>query len=118
MDDERKADLSVGIEAAQSILHRANDALDKEDRILAVAELQSRVDDWKGHKVERFGELLLYGTFTVLKGEGAREVEREVSYIFYHFTSELRAIVCRVHSLWHGWDHHKGTFLCEDVSVL
>ena len=82
MDEERKADLSKGIEAAQSILHRANDALDKEDRIAAVTELQGRVDDWKGHKVDHFGELLLYGNYTVLKGEGAREVEREVSCSF------------------------------------
>lgn len=93
MDEERKADLSEGIEAAQSILHRANDAIDKEDRIAAVSELQGRVEDWKGHKVDHFGELLLYGNYTVLKGEGAREVEREVSHIFYYFAPELRAIV-------------------------
>lgn len=48
-----------------------------------MSELQGRVEDWKGHKVDHFGELLLYGSFTVLKGEGAREVEREVSAIFY-----------------------------------
>jgi hypothetical protein len=76
----------MGIEAAQSILHRANDALDKEDRLAAVVELQGRVEDWKGHRVEHFGELLLYGNFTVLKGEGAREVEREVSATFYLLT--------------------------------
>ena len=93
MDEERKADLSEGIEAAKSILHRANDALDKEDRLSAVSELQGRVDDWKGHKVDHFGELLLYGNYTVLKGEGAREVEREVSHICYRLTPELRAII-------------------------
>ncbi len=82
----------MGIEAAQSILHRANDALDKEDRLAAVVELQGRVEDWKGHRVEHFGELLLYGNFTVLKGEGAREVEREVSATFYLLTEKRRII--------------------------
>ena len=86
----------MGIEAAQSILHSANDALDKEDRLAAVSELQGRVEDWKGHKVGQFGELLLYGSFTVLKGEGAREVEREVSYLFFSFTPESAAITRQV----------------------
>ena len=71
-------DLAEGSRAASSILHRANDAIDKEHRLEAVTELQSRVEDWKGHKIDHFGDLLLHGNFTVLKGEGAKEVEREV----------------------------------------
>lgn len=47
-----------------------------------MAELQSRVEDWKGHKMDHFGDLLLFGSFTVLKGESAKEVEREVRKIF------------------------------------
>ena len=92
LDEERKADLTDGIEAAQSILHRANDALDKEHRLAAVGELQSRVEDWKGHKIDHFGELLLYGSFTVLKGEGAKEVEREVRTIFDFHTPQCHAV--------------------------
>ena len=64
--------------AAQSILARADEALGKEYRNEAVSELQSRVEDWKGHRIDHFGELLLFGSYTVLKGEGAKEVEREV----------------------------------------
>ena len=96
MDEDRKLDLAEGIEAAQSILHRANDALAKEDRVAAVAELQSRVEDWKGHKIGHFGELLLYGSFTVLKGEGAKEVEREVrvSFIIKNVAFTLLFVVC------------------------
>ena len=68
-----------GINAAKSILNRANEAVRKEQRIEAVNDLESRVDDWKGHKLDHFGELLLHGSYTVVKGEGSREVEREVS---------------------------------------
>ncbi|MCJ1463228.1 hypothetical protein MMC07_001833 [Pseudocyphellaria aurata] len=77
LDEERNADLFEGEASAGSILDRANEALGKEHRIAAMAELESRVEDWKGHKIDHFGELLLYGTFTVLKGESAKEVERE-----------------------------------------
>lgn len=73
--------LAEGSRAASSILHRANDAIDKEHRLEAVTELQSRVEDWKGHKIDHFGDLLLHGNFTVLKGEGAKEVEREVGIL-------------------------------------
>ena len=49
-------------------------------------DLKSRVDDWKGHNMERFGGLLVYGTHTVLKGEApGKEVEREVRTNFAHF---------------------------------
>lgn len=47
----------------------------------AVSELQQRVDDWKGHKLDHFGDLLLHGTYTVIKGEGSKEVDREVSVL-------------------------------------
>ncbi|KAA6410952.1 MAG: Rho guanyl nucleotide exchange [Lasallia pustulata] len=83
LDEERQRDLSEGWAAANSVLIRANDAVDKEQRQQALGELQSRVEDWKGHKIEHFGDLLLYGDFTVLKGDGVREVEREYKvYLF------------------------------------
>ncbi|KAL9103114.1 MAG: hypothetical protein Q9163_001825, partial [Psora crenata] len=77
LDDSRRKNLDDGIAAAESILHRANDAIHKEQRISAVVDLQQRVEDWKGHRIDHFGELLLHGNYTVLKGEGAKEVERE-----------------------------------------
>jgi hypothetical protein len=48
----------------------------------AVEELKTLVEDWKGHRIEGFGELLLYGQFTVLKGESAKNEEREVGCKF------------------------------------
>ena len=43
--------------------------------------LKSQVEDWKSHRVEAFGDLLLYGTYTVLKGDPAKQEEREVSLL-------------------------------------
>ena len=83
LDDQRKSDLMNGKEAATSVLVRTNHAVDREVKAEAVQELKVRVEDWKGHRVEGFGELLLYGTFTVVKGEGqppgSKEGERQVS---------------------------------------
>lgn len=59
--------------------------MDREQRVAAVRELEISVEDWKGHKIEHFGDLLLYGNFTVLKGDGSKDVEREVR--FYSFAA-------------------------------
>ncbi|KAI9765603.1 MAG: hypothetical protein M1840_007292 [Geoglossum simile] len=75
---EQQHDLDSGYHASQRVLERANDAVDKVVRNEAVEDLAVRVEDWKGHRIEQFGELLLYGTFTVVKGDGKNDVEREV----------------------------------------
>jgi cell division control protein 24 len=43
-------------------------------------ELGERVEDWKGHNLHSFGELLLNGHYQVIKGDSSnpREQEREV----------------------------------------
>lgn len=80
LDQERKSDLLQGKECATAVLTRTNTAMDRQDKALAVQELKGRVEDWKGHRVEAFGELLLSGLFTVIKSDGgpSRESEREV----------------------------------------
>ena len=67
--------------AAAAALERTNAAIAREERVEAVEELKTLVEDWKGHRIEGFGELLLHGQFTVLKGESiaAKNEEREVS---------------------------------------
>ena len=82
LDQARKEDITIGIEAASSVLERTNAAVDREERLAAVQELKGRVEDWKGHRVEAFGDLLLAGTFTVHKGDNAstKDSEREVSF--------------------------------------
>lgn len=81
LDDARKEDLRTGKVAAASVLARTNAAVDREEKAEAVQELKMRVEDWKGHRVEGFGGLELYGTFTVLKSENlgsGKEGERQV----------------------------------------
>lgn len=81
LDEGQKMDISDAIRISEVVLTKANDAIEREDRAEAVEELKERVDDWKGHRLENFGELLLNGTFQVIKGEasGSRDAEREVS---------------------------------------
>ena len=92
-DTEKQQDLVEGEAAATSILIRADEAVQKEHHAAAVNELQNRVEDWKGHKINHFGELLHFGNYTVLKGEGAKVVEREVSVIFDSLDPSTRAMV-------------------------
>lgn len=63
-------------------------------------ELAERVDDWKSLKVDSFGELLRFGTFTVVKGDTGKDSEREVGqflflflFIFIFFDMELCAML-------------------------
>ena len=78
-DDPRKQELADAIESVIGVLQRTNAVLDKEERDEAVKELKAQVEDWKHHRVEAFGELLLYGTHTVVKGDPTKDSEREVS---------------------------------------
>ncbi|KAF1997405.1 hypothetical protein P154DRAFT_537226 [Amniculicola lignicola CBS 123094] len=91
LDEGRRDDISKGIEAASAVLQRTNAAIDREERIEAVEELKTLVEDWKGHRIEGFGDLLLYGQFTVLKGDTAKNEERE--YKIYLF--EMILLCCK-----------------------
>ena len=84
MDEQRKLDIDYGIEAAQSVLLATNAAIDREERNEAMLELRDRVEDWKGHRLESFGDLLLHGTYQVIKGDttNPKDQEREVCLKF------------------------------------
>ncbi|GMG08123.1 unnamed protein product [Aspergillus oryzae] len=75
---ELQTDITRAIDSIQSVLDSANDAIDKEHLASAFTELDERVDDWKSLKIESFGDLLRFGTFTVLKGDNGKDSEREV----------------------------------------
>ncbi len=72
-DPAAKADLTAGIEAAERILKKANDAVERNVLDEALEELISRVDDWKNHRVEQFGRLLQHGVYTVITGRSEQE---------------------------------------------
>ncbi len=75
-DAETKDDLNAGIEAANRVLTQANAAVDRELRNEAFEDLISRVDDWKSHRADQFGDLLLHGHFPVVTGKS--DVQKEV----------------------------------------
>jgi len=76
--DPRVPDLEIGITTASRINNRVNDAIGRVDMQVIVDDLKERVEDWKGHEVAHFGDLLLNGQFTVVKGDAKGDSEREV----------------------------------------
>ncbi|KAI1957242.1 Guanine nucleotide exchange factor for Cdc42p [Ophidiomyces ophidiicola] len=81
------ADIATAIDIIQSVLDRANNAIDKEHLVAATQDVAARVDDWKSLRVESFGQLLRFGTFTVVKGDGGKDNEKE--YHVYLFEQML-----------------------------
>ena len=90
LDENLREDITNGIDATEAVLDRINAAIAREERMEAVEELKHLVEDWKGHRIEGFGELLLYGQYTVLKGDGmnGKQDEREVR-LLPHYLSQL-----------------------------
>lgn len=76
--ESEEKQLPQGLEAIERITSQINEAIRKSENIEIVKDLEGRVEDWKGHKLEHFGELLLHGQFSVIKGDTKGEVEREV----------------------------------------
>ncbi|KAL3608758.1 Guanine nucleotide exchange factor for Cdc42p [Fusarium poae] len=80
-DDTIKMDLTSGCEAAERVLSKANEAVNRDLLDEAVKDLTGRVEDWKSHKVEQFGKLLLHGVYGVITGKTDQEKDYEI-YLF------------------------------------
>jgi len=80
-DEEIKADLQGGFEAAERVLYKANEAVNRDLLDEALEDLIVRVDDWKSHRVEQFGKLLMHGVHGVITGKSDQEKEYEI-YLF------------------------------------
>ncbi|KAI0533664.1 Rho guanyl nucleotide exchange factor [Xylaria digitata] len=80
---ESKEELTKGIEAAERVLKQANEAVNRALLNDALEELRFRVDDWKSHKVDHFGKLLLHGSYQVITGRSEQEKDYEI-YLFEH----------------------------------
>jgi cell division control protein 24 len=72
-DEETKADLMAGCEAAERVLSKANEAVNRDLLDEALDDLVNRVDDWKNHQVESFGRLLMHGVYGVITGKTDQE---------------------------------------------
>jgi cell division control protein 24 len=67
--------LTSGIEAAERVLHKSNEAVNRVILDESLEDLVIRVDDWKNHKVSQFGQLLLQGSHQVTTGKSDQEKE-------------------------------------------
>lgn len=61
------------MEAAERVLQKANEAVNRDLLDEALEDLLNRVDDWKNHKVEQFGKLILHGVYGVITGKAEQE---------------------------------------------
>lgn len=86
-------ELKAGSAAAKRITDKINEAQRRAENQQTVQNLATRVDDWKGHHVSQFGELLLDQIFMVTKSE----VDRE-----YHVFLFERIILCCKEDLHQG----------------
>ncbi|KAJ7188306.1 hypothetical protein C8R46DRAFT_1054318 [Mycena filopes] len=66
-------ELKSGSDAAKRITDKINEAQRRAENDQTVKSLHTRVDDWKGHHLENFGELLLDDIFVVTKSDIDRE---------------------------------------------
>jgi len=55
------------------VTEKVNEEKRRKDNAQAVDELHLRVEDWKGHDINSFGQLLLQETFVVIKSDNERE---------------------------------------------
>ncbi|KEY70546.1 hypothetical protein S7711_02704 [Stachybotrys chartarum IBT 7711] len=80
-DEAIKHDLMSGCEAAERVLKKADEAVNQDVLDEALEDLVLRVDDWRNHKVESFGRLLLHGMYGVTTSKNEQEKDYEI-YLF------------------------------------
>jgi cell division control protein 24 len=66
-------ELKEGSDAAKRITDKINEAQRRAENDATVKSLSNRIEDWKGHHLSNFGELLLDDIFVVTKSEVDRE---------------------------------------------
>ncbi|RPB23330.1 hypothetical protein L211DRAFT_786992 [Terfezia boudieri ATCC MYA-4762] len=88
-DSEQAEELKEGLAAIERVNTKVNEAIRKVDMSKVTEDLAVRVEDWKGHRLDQFGSLLLNGQFTVIKGDGRGDLERE-----YHIYLFQKILLC------------------------
>ncbi|KAF9647329.1 hypothetical protein BDM02DRAFT_3261751 [Thelephora ganbajun] len=78
-------ELKKGCASTKRITDKINEAQRRAENMQTVRNLESRIEDWKGHHISNFGELLLEDVFVVKKSD----VDRE-----YHVFLFQRIILC------------------------
>ncbi|KAK9248303.1 hypothetical protein V1506DRAFT_529559 [Lipomyces tetrasporus] len=80
-EDEYYSELLEGFHAMKRVASRVNETQRQTENKQVAMSLCARIDDWKGHKIEHFGDLLYDGLF--------RCVEDDKEYHYYLFESIL-----------------------------
>jgi len=93
LDEERRADIQRGIAAMEKILNSTNAHMAAQEQHKIVQDLKEQVDDWRNHRVEGFGNLLLHGNFQIIKGDGMN-TERQVGADFGLLLKDVANRVC------------------------
>jgi len=57
------------------VTDRVNEEKRRKENLQAVEDLGRRVEDWKGHDINSFGDLLLQENFIVIKNDNEREYQ-------------------------------------------
>ncbi|KAG8811631.1 hypothetical protein FRC17_002372 [Serendipita sp. 399] len=70
---EHYEELVEGAAVCKRIADKVNEAQRRAENVATVKLLEKRVEDWKGHALSNFGELLLDDVFMVTKSEVDRE---------------------------------------------
>ena len=68
-----RSELEEGYAAVKRIAASINEVTDFKAKQATVKELMDRVEDWKGHEVDKFGDLWLDDNFIVTKGDIPRD---------------------------------------------
>ena len=66
-------ELKAGLESSKRITDKVNEEQRRAENRATVKNLEGRVEDWKGHHISNFGNLLLDDIFTVTKSDMDRE---------------------------------------------
>lgn len=88
-DHPYASELLDGLEAIKRVTNSVNETQRRVENVVIIKDLCERCNDWKGHKIDDFGDLLYEGMFMVAKGD----VERE--YQVYLF--ETIILCCKEH---------------------
>ncbi|KAL7748571.1 Guanine nucleotide exchange factor for Cdc42p [Sorochytrium milnesiophthora] len=71
--------LQRGLDAIKRVTDRVNETRRRQENDHVRDELERRIEDWKGHNITQFGELLLYDKFTML----IQDIERDLSIFLF-----------------------------------
>ena len=80
-----RTELEEGAAAVRRIATSINEVTDYKAKQATVRELMDRVEDWKGHDLDKFGDLWLDDHFTVIKADQPRD---------YHMFLFERMLLC------------------------